>query len=545
MLLCYVKIVGDMAEVLARNFLSLLSLSLFWTLRVIILFFLFIFFSFDSLAVGMRGAKILQVSSSGKSIRINRGELDGVREGDKGKFLFQTKTDTLNVYYVAAGEAVKVFTRESYWFLRELKSDEFVKKGNELIITSTEETLEGRRPIKINQEQVVLLTGETGQKYISENKNVIPQNLIKAEGEHTSVSVETVQKESRLYDFNSKSFINWAQGRPTEIEGYFGELGTAHISELKGVDRKEWIAKKDRERLYNAQIDGVVEKYNELEYGMQSLYRYQGSSDAFRGNFPKGLGMYQKHKDKMVELQSVSPRAIRKVEEQGQMWSADMSDEELREYIITSGLGREYRRQKFALENRVNNEIILRYHSDLSLNTTITDNDYNSAGHALSLVYEFHLLRLHSVMTPFSIEFDITVSNDYYNLGEEINVKSQERSFGSALNWYFVENPSGINKYLWYVGLGYGAGRAEIIGRNLEHQYQYQVKRVPSYRLGLKYRFRAGDEADNLVSYGLGLNAMFSYESVHLLANEALYDNIDGVKHFADKKLSLGISFYF
>jgi hypothetical protein len=147
-------------------------------------------------------------------------------------------------------------------------------------------------------------------------------------------------------------------------------------------------------------------------------------------------------------------------------------------------------------------------------------------------------------MTPFTIETEFQIGNDYYDMGE-VNVKSQERMFGVAFNWYLVGNAAAINKFLWFSWIGYGAGRSLITGRNFKNSYQFQVKRIPSWRVGLKYRFRAGDEGDNLMSYGLGLNLMMSFESVHLLANETLYDNIDGERHFSDKRLSMGISFYF
>ena len=494
-------------------------------------------------SAGMTGAKILQISKRGRTIKIDRGEIDGIREGDKGKFIFQDKTESLNLHYIAGGEAVKVYTRFSYWYLRELKKDEYLQDGNNLIITSTTEALLGRRPLKIDKQLVVLLTGQSAQEYLSKNKEVVPDDLIKRGHEYKAYKEPPGGKNSIDHDFRVRNFTTWAPEGMTTIQGFLGELGTAHISETRAVDRDNLIRRRDRNRVFNAQVEGVVDKYNNLEYGLKSVYA-NVDQGAFGALSKAHSGVYHDHKEREKQGRGVSPRALAKLERDGEMWSADMDDEEIREFIITSGLAREYERVTFALENRISHELIFRFSTDLNVNTSKYDNNFNGAGRALEISYEFHMLRYFKKLSPFTIELTGRVGDDFYDMGR-INVESQERSIGLGINWYILNNPSALNRYMPYVGVSYMTGEGELMGANFKESYSYQIKRIPSWRAGMKYRFRAGDEDDDLVNLGVGVNILFSYESVSVLANEQVDEDIYGTARFTDRRLAFGVSVYF
>lgn len=80
-----------------------------------------------------RSFKVVDVSPSGKSIRVDRGYFDNIRNGDQGEFYIGTDKSLL----VGYAEAVKVDNATSHWYIRKVVLGGALKKGKKIIYFNT------------------------------------------------------------------------------------------------------------------------------------------------------------------------------------------------------------------------------------------------------------------------------------------------------------------------------------------------------------------------------------------------------------------------
>ena len=87
-------------------------------------------------------------------------------------------------------------------------------------------------------------------------------------------------------------------------------------------------------------------------------------------------------------------------------------------------------------------------------------------------------------------------------------------------------------------------GSAEFSSNRLSKGYDYQILAATG-QLGLKYRWRAGDEFDEYIKIGIGFNFLLSYELIKLSTEDNLQDNINGSFKVNDVKFSVGATLLF
>ena len=68
---------------------------------------------------------------------------------------------------------------------------------------------------------------------------------------------------------------------------------------------------------------------------------------------------------------------------------------------------------------------------------------------------------------------------------------------------------------------------------------------LPSFLLGIKYRFTAGDYKNDFFKLGLGLNVFLESTKKYFTAQDILSDNIFTSMNYSEYKLGIGVSFYF
>jgi hypothetical protein len=130
-------------------------------------------------ADSLEGTRVLQMSSSKKSIVIDLGYAEGLRNGDRSKLFVMSLEEGLKkprFTYVAEGEVIKVQNNQSYWFLRKIKNFRLLQKGATLSIVR--QAKDPRRPF-ISRRTLRIQGRADDQKYyqVSEDKGV-PDDLI-------------------------------------------------------------------------------------------------------------------------------------------------------------------------------------------------------------------------------------------------------------------------------------------------------------------------------------------------------------------------------
>ena len=279
---------------------------------------------------------------------------------------------------------------------------------------------------------------------------------------------------------------------------------------------------------------------------LQCLYKEQEKDAELREITRKVQieNVFEKKQRERREERFIGPYAIEKIRRNGQRWSADLNDEELRRFFIQSGIEKERRRQEFSLDRNAGHEILLRATTELGNKTAVEDNNNQNTGYSLLIGYEFHLSRSHPDITQWTVEFNAERALRYYDIGG-INGRFEEGSFFGAINYYLFNQPNMIRKYLIYGGIGLRRGNAKVTSPSLSKDYAFSFFSIPTIQAGTKYRFSAGDERQDGLDIGVGANFLIQSELTRYSSTSEVTDDIKALFLTVNLRLSFGLSIYF
>ena len=237
-------------------------------------------------------------------------------------------------------------------------------------------------------------------------------------------------------------------------------------------------------------------------------------------------------------------RVAAKIKRDGVNWSDDMDDAALRKYFINTGIVEERLRRERVFNEREGHEFMLYYGGSLSDHSNPIDSTYRAYGYDLGFAYDLHLTRANPDLKSLSLQFSVEFGAATYDLGG-MNGISQELKYGALLNYYFINNPLTMNKFIFSLGAGIKAGDSTMKGNNLSSQYTYQIISAPAAQLMMKYRFQAGDLNEDTVKMGSSFNAGLLYEKKKLRIVDVPTETIEGAISVNEIKFLVGMGFYF
>ena len=486
------------------------------------------------------GITLLELSSSKKSALINFGRLEGLELGDWAYLYIQDNQSQGENHpqfiKVAKAEVIKVHPDRSYWFLREVESYSYLTPGARLVMQLSSNDV--RRKIKLR-------TTKRARAIESSSNKPVPSEIIQGQSEHIAgprLNHTQIEKREDVQvientDYSISKNKHWDPEYEQEVE-------SARLSNPIPNDNEPF--KREREDdVFSSTAENSADKINNLKYGKTGLY-YEIERDKanLAPDYNSGNSIYQQMIEEELNPSTVSKEAIQKMKREGPMYSASMSDQQLRKFFIQSGIAEERERQRQALGERSGHDITFRYTSALSTHTTAEDPNFQGTDYFISLAYEYQLLQTTPKLRDFALEVELERGVGHYDVGGT-NIRMEEGSIKGYLHWYFWNSPTGIKKYLPYLGLGFRRGNAQSYSPDLSKDYDWQFVAFPSWQLGVKYRFRSGDERNELIKLGLGFNFQITGETVrHNTINE-VEDNITSSFTTNQLKMSFGIGAYF
>jgi len=519
---------------------------------------IFFWLAFIPLGQGFELVKVLKVSTSGRSIIIDKGKLEGVALGDWARFIFQSgNPENPKLSDVAVAEAISVVDDQSYWIIHERSASanayEQLKGGGHLLFAKANDILNGRRPFKTLAKTSYTSTENLQQvnELEKEDETVHGPGIIKHDKDYEVLDslkepVDISEHDLERTEFRPATLKQNKKGELDEkyIEAVGTELNEIAVEEVMPETAKQKeMAKK---RVFHSTESGVIKKINAQKHGLAEMYndaRHDPNARIFSDHSVE-KSVFEQHQYDNQQKKMISPQVYKKIKMGGPLWSADLTDSGLRRYFIQSGLESEFQRQKRALENKESHEILIRFSQGMVDNTNANDGNYRAMYKGLGLGYEFHLMKVKDTLERWSIELGYESASGFYDIGNQ-NAKGSETTWKGMLNYYFYNLPSAIQTFTWYLGTGIATGNAKINSVNLSQSYDYQILSLKYAQLGMKYRFYAGDEKDDAFNYGVGFNFLLSLESSTYKNSEALSDNINGTFSTNDLKFIVGASVLF
>lgn len=309
-------------------------------------------------------ATIIQVSQSKKSIKINRGQLEGIKKGDLVKFVWQAGTlEKPKLITVAYGEAIVARDKDSLWYLSQVVHPVLLRAQRQLLLLDLNRLMEGRRPFRIKQNKIVLAPNASKD---SIKKNLLGQKkqLVQDEKNY-STSRKLVGTSVDLdHDVETNNTDQWKEGKKDKWQSEYSQnMSQAKVDQVDKVMDAKKVRQEVRKDVFNSTTEGVNKKYNSQPGGLDQLYAKQKRDPDFKQMQDKGTvrTVFDEVQDKKFEASLVDKRAVEKMRHGGAFWSGDMTDEELEEFFIKGQLDKEVKRRRSALEHRKGNEILVRF----------------------------------------------------------------------------------------------------------------------------------------------------------------------------------------
>ena len=503
-------------------------------------------------ALGLEEVTLQELSTSGRSLVIDQGNLEKFEEGIFAKFyVSKGPKEFPKIFLVGEGELVKSFPRKSYWLIKQVYIPNAMKANSKVLILRSNEITAGR-PLKIKNRHVLISENEYSDvdDYLDKNQNVVPKKLIKEDSNYepsadifeknemadTTPDSDVVVTTYEKYKKKSSKHFSDDYGELT-AQNYF--IGNKQV-ELGDLRRSE------DKKLFDSVTDGVEEKTNNMKYGIKSFYREQEREK----NLPELASRsevnstYDEYKQNQKEKPIIDPRAIAKVKRDGDQWSSDLDDAALRKYFISTGIEKENRRRALALNELEGHEIMLHFANQVTAHGNSTDPNYQGRGYNLGIGYDLHLARTSEDLKNWSLQFVFEKGISNYSLGV-FNGRSDETIYGAYLNYYFVHNPLTLNSFIWLAGMGIKNGTAAISTPDLDKNYSYQVLTLPSMQVMTKYRFRSGDLTEDNANIGASLNFAVNLDVKNLSVIDQVEDEINSKISVMDLKYTVGLSVFF
>lgn len=510
-----------------------------------------IFFAFQLYAdEAIRSSKILQVSTSGRSIALDRGAMEGIKEGSHAKILLQLGTPEEPILVkIAEGEVMKALPNSSYWLLRNLEASENLQKGQEVIYLLQDKNVAGVEEEKVLKRKVILAKDQLAIDYLkATRRGLLPNELIQEdEKDFRSSSVNKPTIELKPQDFEAQEYDEWVEQKGLRyVEAFMDDLEVKHVNRPEKFKDLSAYKKRRERAVFESYIEATDKKLKEKS--LEEIYE-RALADKEESLLRKGTTInntYANWKKDLEEEEVIDSRHKVKEKVEGKRWSASMEDEELRSYVVKSGIAEEKLRQDRALSEAVNNEIFVSYTPSLLTHATENDENYQSSGYSVEFGYDWYLIRLSRRLRSMTIKFIGERSLNYIAISDSLNGRFVDTTFGLSLQYYFWNEPYTLRKLSWYAGLGFKNGSSTMGNNDLtQPTYEHSVTSLPTFSLGVKYRFRPTDEVGDRIKIGMGIQGGIQYERRKYTNSEEINDDIQGDILINDTKLVLGFGIYF
>lgn len=484
-----------------------------------------------------RVVKVIGVTSTGMSIIVDLGSIDGIRPADMGVFFSEDTIGTRTPLEVAKGEAVKVYSDYSFWSLAKIRDVKQIQKGATLGLICESEVRKGRRKYRIHKSSIVLTPKQNAKDHLQDQKNDFPSEFVRGKGEFVeSYNGVTKTNMIKAHDYENTSYFEWVDGELATVDGIEEKVRFKVQKKYPRLKTKKDVERKMRDEIFESYVESAMYQNRDDVIDISRIEK--GSSGQFENTFDS----YVYHTKKKKEISGL---ALQKIKRDGPLWSTGMNDHELRRYVIDSGLQSEVKRRERVMKDKLDHEFQFRYSQGVITSAGAAGEKENMTAKHLMLGYEVYLRRVSRSLDRFSFGLHLESGVGYYE-NNGLNLRAEEFSGRGELAYYFLRPPTTLHKIVPFISMGMKLGFATISNSYLSNSYIYQVRSLPTVNLGLKYRFHAGDEFHDYITMGFGALFVLSYERLELTTAEVLRDeNIKEslVKHGI--KAHAGLSIYF
>ena len=472
--------------------------------------------------------RIKEISSSGKTLYLDKGSLGDIQNNDYGvlvKRVKSTNSKFKDTYKPVANlRAIKVFENYSVWVIfKTFDKDEVVKDQN-LLLFSESRLLEGKTDLKMKRTKLV-----TGKNHRKEIKDFLLEGDELAKVDKKYDVIEKPHDKEKHFDV-AVDLI--------DVDQWDVEEGRAFSQGIYRSPYAKDFSQRKRVHAFEKMVVAHLNKLNDTNINYKDLYNLKSNNKPGLGMVDTIVGSYKDQMERVEKDRADREREyVQHIKNKGDAWSKEYTDSELSHMIENLSLVKERERRlrivafKYTYQMYASAGLNLLNNENTNDVTTTEDTKYD-----VEFGYEYFAFRDSNRLKKFSLQVSGRRAQDAY-FGGTLNIAQTEYSLAGHLNWYPFYDPTTIEANIIYVGLllRYGIGIASNYGTG--ENGNYQLYTFPGVRVGIKYNFRSG----------IGIKLTGSYEDIQ--AERTIKDFDDGTlpnrSFYQEAKFSLGISKYF
>ncbi|MFZ8933608.1 MAG: hypothetical protein ACO2ZP_06905, partial [Bacteriovoracaceae bacterium] len=209
---------------------------------------------FCSLALGQTTVKVIETSSTKKSLIIDKGTFEGVQVGQEGSlYKNEGSQEEANLIKVADVRVVKSVKKHSFWFVTKMENKNFLNPDSILTFFGKNEVVSGRRDLEMRE---LLVVGD------DQDLSLKDEEYVAIEKYNNTEVVKDKDVEFFIHsDFEKKGISKNERGKDKLIKG---------AQKYKRKDKKK-LKKYYNDKIYKNTLDGSVKKLS--NNSLTGLYR--------------------------------------------------------------------------------------------------------------------------------------------------------------------------------------------------------------------------------------------------------------------------------
>lgn len=455
--------------------------------------------------------RVLAKTNATNTLVVNKGLLDGLRAQNKGHFILIDKDQ--KQLDLGQAEAVKVFNGYSIWQLKKIPEKEILE-NQQLILREMGAFFNHQPELPVSRRKVIGAR-KNSENTLTKNSERFEKGLTLEELDQND-PVEKILVEQSEWA-HRESYDGEKQAVPQEIK--------PNLSEVTDEDFKDAYKAKRFDDL----VKGEVTEQNVNPIKPEQLERtskYIGTDES----------TYKALADDRYQRKVRAQAEITKQEKKGASWSDDMSDRELINFVKKNGIAHEEERRLYLMHKQYTMEATLSFGYKINDSSTTADTTTtNQMTRDFSMALEYFLGSRYQTFDHFSVEGDFRKGESIAAAGTQ-NARVSSTTLGATALWYPFTFPTELAKNLFFVGVGFKKGNAELATSRSSQAYSVTI--FPVLTAGIRYHFEKG----------FGLRLMTSMESLSLTPSDPTLQTVDTLPStvsFYDMKIIGGISYYF
>lgn len=490
--------------------------------RSLILVFLFVLSQSWFVFANDNVVYLQQISSSGRTLYIDRGSVDGVQDEEYGVLMTKKEISLGKFVYkpVAKIRSIKTLNRQSVWVAYRVFIPSELVRGNRLMLLSETNLLKGRTELTVKRTSVVtrknpsaevkdfLLEGDSLAKKKDEYK-VINKNVIKKEP-HQNKLIDLVDVEA--------------------FEDKYGD-GRLYVSGIYKSPMAEEFVDRKRVHTFEKMVVAFFKKFNDPNFDEKEFYGSEG---------PQGdsdINIYRNYEKDVLANVNRRKKLYERLRKKGSRWSSKYSDDELSDILGALDADYEFERRRTLLAYKFKYQGYVSFGLNLINNDNINDPETTEQSRFdVEVAAESYFFKKFEELKNFTGEVSLRRAKDSF-FGGELNARSTEYSVAGHINWYPFRRPSTIGANIVYFGVLMRYGLSFLTNVTNDEQGNYQVFTLPGFRGGLKYNFTN--------KFGFRVTAGFEQIRVERLVRNNDIGTLPDRTRYYEGKLAVGLSKFF